>query len=260
MIGKRSFIPFVTAGYPDLAMTEKIILALAEVGAELVEVGIPFSDPVADGPVIQESSHYALSHGYLIDDYLGMVRNIRKRSRVKLVFMTYLNPVIQYGFRELDRNGSESGLDGVLISDLVPREYERFGRIRSKGEEPAGRPLFRQLKTVFLVAPNSDEERVASACRTATGYIYLLSRTGVTGGKTDLGEGLEARLRQIRGYTSLPVAVGFGIRSAADVEQVWNYAEGAIVGSAIVKFIGEHLHDSDLDRKVYSYVREHLIP
>ena len=260
MIGKRAFIPFVTAGYPDLEMSEKIILALAEAGAELIEVGIPFSDPVADGPVIQESSHQALSHGYLIDDYLEMVRRIRKKTRVGLVFMTYLNPVLQYGFKKLDDNGSEAGLDGILISDLVPLEYARLGRIRSENEQLADLPLFRKLKTVFLVAPNSSERRIAEACRCATGYIYLVSRTGVTGGKTDLADNLSGRVNLIRKYSSLPVAVGFGIRTSSDLEEVWQYAEGAIVGSAIVKFIGEHMQAPDLDQKVLTYVRDELLP
>jgi len=174
--------------------------------------------------------------------------------------MTYLNPVIQYGFARLDREGAAAGLDGILISDLIPREYARFGRLRAKEEGTGDLPLFRQLKTVFLVAPNSSEERVAEACRAASGYIYLLSRTGVTGRQTALGQGLAGRLELIRKYTSLPVAVGFGIRSASQVEQVWEYAEGAIVGSAIVSFISEHLDDRDLDRKVFCYVKEALIP
>jgi tryptophan synthase alpha chain len=260
MIGKRAFIPFVTAGYPNLAMSEKIILALAEAGAELVEVGIPFSDPVADGPVIQASSQYALSHGYLIDDYLEMVRRIRKKSQVGLVFMTYLNPVMQYGFKRLDEDGSDAGLDGILISDLIPREYSHMGRIRSGSEHSVDLPLFRKLKTVFLVAPNSNEKRIAEACKCSTGYIYLVSRTGVTGGSTDLAEDLSDRVRLIRKHTNLPVAVGFGISTRADVEKVWQYAEGAIVGSAIVKFIGKHIQAPDLDRRVFSYVRDELLP
>jgi len=260
MIGKRAFIPFVTAGYPDLDMTEKIILALAEAGSEAVEVGIPFSDPVADGPVIQESSHYALRHGYLMDDFLGMVRKIRSKSGVKLIFMTYLNPVLQYGLEKLDLNGSMAGLDGILISDLIPSEYRRLGRIRAAREQSDPLPLFRSLKTVFLVAPNSDERRIEEACRESTGYIYLLSRTGVTGGNARLSESLEGRIRKVRERTSLPVAVGFGISSAADVEYVWKYADGAIVGSALVKFIGANLDDPELDRKVYKYAKEALIP
>jgi tryptophan synthase alpha chain len=260
MIGKRAFIPFITAGYPDLVTSEKIIMALAEAGAELVEVGIPFSDPVADGPVIQESSHYALSHGYVIDDYLEMVRRIREKSQVGLVFMTYLNPVLQYGFSKMDDNGADAGLDGILISDLIPREYKRLGRLRSEEEQSGDLPLFRKLKTVFLVAPNSDESRVADACRNSTGYIYLVSRTGVTGGKTNLADDLSARVRLIRKHTSLPVAVGFGISSSSGVEQVWQCAEGAIVGSAIVKFIRDNLGDPNLDRKVFSYVRDELLP
>ena len=260
MIGKRAFIPFVTAGYPDLEMSEKIILALAEAGADLVEVGIPFSDPVADGPVIQASSQAALEHGYQIDDYLEMVKRIKAKSRVKLVFMSYLNPVLQYGFEKLDKDGADSGLDGILVSDMIPGEYDRFAGTREDGANSGGNPLFKRLKTVLLVAPNSTEERIADACRVATGYIYLVSRTGVTGGGTDLSGSLSDRLQLIRRYTSLPVAVGFGISSASDVEKVWEQAEGAIVGSAIVKFITEHAGEPDLDRRVYTFVKETLIP
>jgi tryptophan synthase alpha chain len=260
MIGKRAFVPFVTAGYPDIEMSEKIILALAQAGADLIEVGIPFSDPVADGPVIQASSQVALEHGYQIDDYLEMVKRIKSESPVKLVFMSYLNPVLQYGFEKLDRDGAASGLDGILISDMIPGEYFRFAGSRTGSEEEEGNPLFKELKTVLLVAPNSTEERIADACRVATGYIYLVSRTGVTGGGTDLGGDLEDRLQLIRRYTSLPVAVGFGIRSAADVERVWEYAEGAIIGSAIVKFISENVKEPDLDRRVYDFVKGQLIP
>ncbi len=260
MIGKRAFIPFVTAGYPDLEMSEKIILALAEVGADLVEVGIPFSDPVADGPVIQASSQAALEHGYQIDDYLEMVKRIKAKSRVKLVFMSYLNPVLQYGFEKLDKDGADCGLDGILVSDMIPGEYDRFAGAQEDKADNGGNPLFKRLKTVLLVAPNSTEERIADACRVATGYIYLVSRTGVTGGGTDLSGSLSDRLQLIRRYTSLPVAVGFGISSASDVEKVWEQAEGAIVGSAIVKFITEHAGEPDLDRRVYTFVKETLIP
>ena len=164
------------------------------------------------------------------------------------------------GLKSLIRMGLIQGLDGILVSDMIPGEYDRFAGAQEDKTDNGGNPLFKRLKTVLLVAPNSTEGRIADACRVATGYIYLVSRTGVTGGGTDLSGSLSDRLQLIRRYTSLPVAVGFGISSASDVEKVWEQAEGAIVGSAIVKFITENAQEPDLDRRVYTFVKENLIP
>jgi len=281
-LGKRSFIPFVTAGHPDLESTEKIVLALAQVGASVIEVGIPFSDPVADGPTIQRSSYLALSHGYGFSDYIQLIERVRSKTDVGLIFMTYLNPVLSYGLEKLDREASTAGLDGILISDLTPEEYlggtttdrlkggsdrgesaGRFGAGKSPSAFASG-PFdcfsFQRLETVFLVAPTSSVNRLKMICDASTGFIYLVARTGVTGKQTQIDRSLPAVVRQVRQFTDLPVAVGFGIRSKSDVEQVWEFAEGAVVGSAIVDFIERNKQSADLAGRVTGFVKDTLLP
>lgn len=248
---EHCFIPFVTAGHPDLETTREMILAMADAGADIIEIGIPFSDPVADGPVIQKSSFDALSHHYTMHDYLELVRKIRSRSGVGLLFMTYLNPVLRFGLERLEEEASEAGLDGILISDLTPEEYAVM--------EDGGR-LFQKLETVFLVAPTSTPERMRRICEASTGFVYLVARTGVTGNQTDIKATVPATVARLREQTDLPIAAGFGIRSASDVEEVWRYAEGAIVGSAIVQFIEENRGHSDLPQRVRTYLEKDLIP
>ena len=236
----RCFIPFVTAGHPDLETTTQIVLSLASNGAHVVELGIPFSDPIADGPIIQKSSFEALRHRYSLDDYLGLVREVRRHSDVGLIFMSYLNPLYNYGLDRLDKEGCAAGLDGVLISDLTPEAYERLGtRLR--------------LDTIFLAAPTSSDDRLKKICAHSRGFVYLVARTGVTGGRTDIDALVPETVARLRRYTQLPICVGFGITSAEDVRRVWKYAEGAIVGSAIVKFIQEHQSEPGLAEKVGQY-------
>ncbi|GAB4235534.1 MAG: tryptophan synthase subunit alpha [Acidobacteriota bacterium] len=237
MFASRSLIPFVTAGHPDLEATRDIAVELARAGAALIEIGIPFSDPVADGPTIQRSSFDALRHGYTMDDYLAAVREIRRKTSVPLIFMSYLNPLLRYGLARLDDAAESVGLDGLLISDLTPEEAPTVW-----GDWGAPR----HLKTVYLVAPTTTPDRLAAICSTATGFIYLVSRTGVTGARTALGETLRDLVAKIRRHTTLPVAVGFGIRAREDVERVWDFADGAVVGSALVEFIEHHRGDRSL--------------
>ncbi len=242
---KKCFIPFVTAGHPDLETSEKIILELAEAGAHIIEIGIPFSDPIADGPVIQRSSFAALQHGYSVSDYIGLAKKVRDRSDVGLIFMSYLNPLYKYGLERFDREATEAGVDGVLISDLTPEEYGRMGT-----------PL--KLDTIFLAAPTSSDERLQKICRASRGYVYVVARTGVTGTHSQMDSLLPQTIERVRRFTDLPVAVGFGIRSAEDVKKVWEIADGAIVGSAIVDFIDKNRSEADLAQKVGEYVREFL--
>lgn len=245
----KCFIPFVTAGHPDLDATREIVLELARIGSHIIEVGIPFSDPIADGPVIQRASFEALQHGYRMSDYVRLVRQVREQSEVGLVFMTYLNPVLRYGLQRLDREAADAGLDGILISDLTPEEYQRLDS-----------STFQELDTIFLAAPTSSDERLKKIARVSQGFVYLVARTGVTGAHTDVGQVLVATLERLRRFTELPVGVGFGISSAGDVEKVWQHADGAIVGSALVRFIEEHKEQPDLPRQVGRYVRESLLP
>lgn len=260
-IPKKSFIPFVTAGHPDLETTRQIILALAEVGSSVIEIGIPFSDPIADGPTIQRSSFEALRHGYQMSDYLSLVRDIRSRSDVGLLFMTYLNPVLQFGFERLDREGRDSGLDAILISDLTPEEYlgtEEVFEGRSSGSMPRIRP-FEHLQTVFLVAPTSSDERIQTICKASTGFVYLIARTGVTGKQTKFSDVLPQTVRRIRSHTQRPICVGFGIRSRQDIQRVWEFADGAIVGSAIVDFIDRNRSEANLASKVAEWVKSEML-
>lgn len=236
----RCFIPFVTAGHPDLETTGQIVLQLAMHGAHVVELGIPFSDPIADGPIIQKSSFEALQHGYSLDDYLELVRKIRRHSDVGIIFMSYINPLLKYGLERLDQEACAAGLDGVLISDLTPEAYQRLGTRL-------------MLDTVFLAAPTSSDDRLQKICAHSRGFVYLVARTGVTGGQTDIDALVPETVSRLRRYTELPICVGFGITSHEDVQRVWKYAEGAIVGSAIVKFIEEHQSEPGLAEKVGEY-------
>jgi tryptophan synthase alpha chain len=243
---KNCFIPFVTAGHPDLEKTLDIVVSLASAGSHIVEIGIPFSDPIADGPIIQRSSYEALKHGYSFADYLELVRRIRSQTDCGLIFMTYLNPVLRYGLQNLDREGVEAGLDGILISDLTPEEYARMEPLEA-------------LDTVFLAAPTSSDERLRKISEFSKGFIYLVARTGVTGSHSDVDDLVPGTVARIRKHSQLPIAVGFGITSSEDVRKVWQYAEGAVVGSAIVRFIEEHRSEGDLEQKVAEYVRKDLI-
>jgi tryptophan synthase alpha chain len=238
----KCFIPFITAGHPDLRATEEITLALAEAGADIIEIGIPFSDPIADGPIIQKASFEALRHRHSVPDYLQMVARLRERTEVGLIFMTYLNPLLSFGLERFDREASEAGLDGVLISDLTPEEYLHRG-------------LRLQLDTIFLAAPTSSEARLSLICRVCRGFVYVIARTGVTGAQSEIGASLRETVQRVRGLTDLPIAVGFGIRTPADACKVWEVADGAVVGSELVRLIDQHRNDPNLAAAMGAYAR-----
>ena len=244
---KKCFIPFVTAGFPDLETTEKLILSLAKSGADIVEIGIPFSDPIADGPVIQEASMAALKNGYSIPDYLELVRRIRAKSDVGLIFMTYLNPVLQYGLSRLDAEAVDAGLDGILISDLTPEEYRQM-------------ELDFDLDTIFLVAPTSSEKRLARIADAARGFIYLVARTGVTGERTNTEATVPGMVARLRKLTPVPIAAGFGITNSEDIKEVWKDADGAIVGTALTRFLLEHKNAPDLLQLFEKFLTEEIVP
>lgn len=276
---RKCFIPFVTAGHPDLEMTRRIVLKLADAGSHIIEIGIPFSDPIADGPVIQRSSFQALEHGYTMADYIELVRQLRAKTDVGLIFMTYINPVLKYGLERLDKEASAAGLDGILISDLTPEEYQgmklaapshsrpgsRRNRAANVSERPPQTSSLRpqasslSLDTVFLAAPTSSGERLKKIAAVSRGFIYLVARTGVTGKPSDVEALVPKTVARLRQYSKLPIAVGFGITSAEDVRKVWQYADGAVVGSAIVRFIEDHRTSPDLPDEVADYVKTHLL-
>jgi len=243
--GGKAFIPYVTAGDPSLEMTLEFVLALEKAGADLIELGVPFSDPIADGPVIQRATDRALRNGVTLQKVLKLGENIRKKSGIPLVLFSYFNPLLNHGLESLAKDATAAGFDGVLASDLTIEESEPFVYSMQR----AG------LNTVFLVAPTSSEQRMKKIAQTSTGFLYAVSRTGVTGERQELAPDLKDFLRKLRSYTKTPIAVGFGISRPEHVRAVWQEADGAIVGSSIVKKIEEHIGDQDVVSQVGEFAR-----
>jgi tryptophan synthase alpha chain len=225
--GEMGLVAFLSAGDPSLAATESFVLALADAGADVIELGVPFSDPVADGPAIQRSSERALRAGATLAGVLDLVASIRRKSDVPLVLFSYYNPVLQMGVERFASRADGAGADGVLITDLTPEESGDYRRIvREHG-----------LDTIFLAAPTSTDERLARIAEVTSGFLYVISRTGVTGARESLPEDLPALIRRVRRATRLPVAVGFGISLPGQVSVLGGLADAAVVGSALVQEI-----------------------
>lgn len=225
--GRRALIPYVTAGYPGRAETADLLDALVGAGADLIEVGIPFSDPVADGPTIQRSSQRALENGTTLDWTLGIVSRFRSRHDNPVVLFTYLNPILRYGVDRFLADAVTAGADGVLVTDL-PVGVDR--RLEHAIEESP-------LAHVRLVAPTTPPERARRIAREAQGFLYYISRAGVTGARTELRHGLTREVEALRQVSSVPVAVGFGISTAAQAAEVAGVADGIVVGSALIDAI-----------------------
>ena len=225
--GELGIIAYITAGDPSLDATLKYVLALAEAGADVIELGVPFSDPLADGPTIQRASERALKAGATLAGVLDLVHRIRQSSQVPLVLFSYYNPILQMGLEKFASTASSAGADGVLATDLTPEESEDYRRILTA----------RHLDTIFLGAPTSTDERLAKIAACSSGFLYLISRTGVTGAKDALPDDLPALLRRARSVTQLPIAVGFGISLPGHVSVLGGLADAAVVGSALVSEI-----------------------
>jgi tryptophan synthase alpha chain len=221
---KRGLIPFITAGDPDLATTEQLLIALSLAGATLIELGVPFSDPMADGPVIQRASERALKHGFGLQEILDTAARARKQVDTPIILFSYYNPLLQFGLGRLAQEIKEAGVDGVLVTDLTPEESGEFeAELRAHG-----------LDMIFLVAPTSTDERLRLVAEHASGFIYAVSRAGVTGTRETVSAEAEKLVNRVRQFSSLPVAVGFGISNVAQVADVHRYADAVVVGSAIV--------------------------
>jgi len=227
--GRGALVIYITAGDPNLEATYNIALAIAETGGDIIELGIPYSDPLADGPVIQAAGQRALAAGTKVAGVLECAARIRAKSQVPLVVMTCYNPILQFGPERFATQAKASGIDGVLISDLPPEESGEWTQIAAAHD----------LATVFLVAPATPPERVHLATDRTTGFVYAVARAGVTGARTELPEDLSDLIARIRETTEKPVAVGFGVSDAEQVRAVCSIADGAIVGSALVKVIAE---------------------
>jgi tryptophan synthase alpha chain len=222
--GELGIVAYITAGDPTLDATLRHVLGLAEAGADVIELGVPFSDPLADGPTIQRASERALKSGTTLRGVLDLVRRIRQSSQVPLVLFSYFNPILQFGLEKFAAAAAESGADGVLVTDLTPEESEDYRRILKA----------RGLDTIFLAAPTSTDERLQKIAVCSSGFLYLISRTGVTGAKDALPDDLPALLRRAHRFTQLPIAVGFGISLPGHVSVLGGLADAAVVGSALV--------------------------
>ena len=243
---RKAFIPYVTAGDPDLDGTRQIILELARCGADIIELGVPFSDPMADGPVIQRASERALRLGTTVRDCLNLVSQIREQSQVPIVLFSYFNPLLSLGEDAIARKLRVAGVDGLLVIDLVPEEAGSLIRQARAAD----------LDTIFLIAPTSTDARIKRVAEASTGFVYAVSRAGVTGVRDDLSKSAAELAARARRFTNLPVAVGFGISTAAHVAAVWEHADAAVVGSRMVAEIERHAGNSSLVENVGKLTRE----
>jgi tryptophan synthase alpha chain len=229
--GELGIVPYITAGDPSLDATLKFVIALAEAGADVIELGIPFSDPLADGPVIQRASERALKAGTTLASVLELVRRIRQSnsaaSEIPIVLFGYFNPIVQMGVEKFAAAASSAGADGVLVTDLTPEESTDYRRILKA----------HNLDTVFLAAPTSTDERIDKISAATSGFLYLISRTGVTGAKDSLPDDLPALIRRVRSHTNVPLAVGFGISLPGHVSVLGGLADAAVIGSSLVSEI-----------------------
>jgi tryptophan synthase alpha chain len=243
----KGFIPYICAGDPSLEKTVDLVHALEQAGADLVELGIPFSDPLADGIVNQLAAQRALAAGASVRGVLDCVRNIRARSTIPIVLYTYLNPVLQFGFEKFHREAEVASVDGLLILDLPPEE---------DGAAAAGRGGPRNLIHIRLIAPTTPRDRAARIANSAKGFIYYVSREGVTGAREDIVSSLADRVAELRKVSDLPIAVGFGISNAEQAREVARHADAVVVGSAIVDLIAKYGNSGELIEKVGSFTRK----
>jgi len=227
--GKKAFIAFITGGFPSVDITEQLIIALAESGVDLIEIGIPFSDPVAEGPVIQDASEKALITGCTVDDLFAMVKRVRREVEIPLVFMSYLNPIFVYGKDKFFAECKNSGIDGVIVPDLP---HEEKGELAAYCEEY-------DIAQIPLIAPTSGD-RIGKIANDAEGFIYCVSSLGVTGTRDEIAEGVAEMVAAARAVTDTPCAVGFGISTPQQAKDIAGLSDGVIIGSAIVKIIAEH--------------------
>lgn len=241
---QKAFVAFITAGYPNLGITKKLVLEFSRIGVDIIELGVPFSDPMADGPVIQESSQVALSRKVNLEKILRLIKDMRFKTDVPICLMTYYNPIFCFGEDRFVKIASACGVDGVIIPDLPPEEGGPFIRLARKYK----------LDVICFISPTTSLGRMKHIALISRGFIYYVSLTGVTGPRLMLPAGLAGQLRIIKRITQKPVCVGFGVSNPEQVRQIYKVADGVIVGSAIIKNIKDNLGKSDLTDKVVKFV------
>jgi tryptophan synthase alpha chain len=244
--GEKALIPFITAGDPDLVTTAALIPALAQAGADVIELGVPFSDPMADGPTIQAASERALANGVTQEKILAMVAEVRRKTEVPIVLMGYYNPIFRYGVERFTADAAAVGVDGLLIVDLPPEEAgEITDAMTASG-----------LDLITLLAPTTPPERMQRLAAVAKGYLYYVSMTGVTGAQKIAPEDIRMAVSALKDMTTVPVGVGFGITTAEDAASVGEFADGVVVGSALVKLIHEYAGRPELLEKVGGFISQ----
>lgn len=243
--GKKALIVYLTCGYPDIATTEKLVLELEKRGADILELGVPFSDPLADGPIIQEASSYALKKKIGLKDIFSLVKRLRQKSQIPICLMGYYNPIFSFGQVKFVNQAVKSGVDGVIIPDLPPEEDLWLVSLAKR----AG------FKTIFFLSPTSSPKRIKYISQAATGFIYYVSLTGVTGVRQALPLDLTQNVNVIKRYTQKPLCVGFGVSTLEHVRAIGKVADGAIIGSAVIKVIREHIGKKDLVARVGRFVK-----
>lgn len=243
---ETALIPFITAGDPDLSTTGDLIRVLAESGADLIELGVPFSDPMADGPTIQAASERALAGGTTLAKILDLVAEVRKETDIPLVLMGYYNPVFRYGPERFARAAAKAGVDALLLVDLPPEEAAEI----NSATTAAG------IDLITLLAPTTPPERMRLLAQAAQGYIYYVSMTGVTGARKISPTEIQSAVEELRGMSSVPVGVGFGITTPEDAARVGEFADGVVVGSALVKIIEKYAHSTELLPRVAEFTEK----
>lgn len=243
--GKTAFIPYVTAGYPDLKTTEALIPALEKSGADLLELGVPFSDPIADGPTIQKASTLALENGATLSKILSLAKSVRKKVKMPILLFSAYNPFVRYGLERLVKRCRNAGIDGLLIPDLPPEEADDLISLCRDAD----------LRLVFLIAPTTTSERTRLIAEKSSGFIYYVSTRGVTGARKSLPKDVAKHLTEIREFTDKPVAVGFGISRPEHVVSLKDKADGIIVGSAIIRKIESGKNVKERVRLVSGFVK-----
>jgi tryptophan synthase alpha chain len=241
--GEKALIVFLTAGYPSLDATREMVLALDKAGVDIVELGVPFSDPTADGPIIQGASQRALKEGATLEKVLALVSELRRNSKIPIVLFGYYNPIFSYGNERFSRRAAEAGVDGVLVVDLPPEEAFELRRF----SDPLG------IKQILLVAPTTGRERIRQIAASASGFLYLVSITGVTGTQKPAVEEIREEMEQIRKFSSLPTVIGFGISTPAQAAEIASLADGVVVGSAFIREIDEGIGNNNLIERISSY-------
>lgn len=244
--GRTGLVTYTTAGDPDLGRSAEILMALDRAGADVLEVGVPFSDPLADGPVIQRATERALAAGTTLRGVLDLVTSIRQHVNAPIVIFSYANPLLRMGLAEFADRAAGAGVDGVLALDLPIEEADEFRRVLAE----------RSLDTIFLLSPTTTEARIKKAAELGRGFLYGISRLGVTGARDRVATGAEAMVKRIRQHTTMPIALGFGISRPEHVAEVGLYADAAVVGSALVSLIAEAGASPRLLEQVERYVRE----